>query len=178
MSDLVAVELRIEPEDPKPNEEVRVSFTVRNRATRDEAHVPVTLFAGTERVATNDIRLTANETQQVTFSWKPTEPGKVVLSARIDPDKSLVEYNRSDNDASLDVVVPPPLPVNADLAISNIEVAHDEETNTDVARVTIANNGSEAVVLRSPCSSKDHRIAVELADLPAERIEDNRGSAA
>ena len=169
MSDVVAVALRVEPEDPKPNEDVRVLFTLRNRATHDEAHVPVTLFAGPNRVATTTLRVAATEVQSVPLSWKPAEAGKFVLSARIDPEGSLVEYDRRDNDASIDVVVAPPLPANAELVISNIEVAHGEETNSDVARVTVANNGNEAATAAVAVLANGKRIGTELVDVPASK---------
>lgn len=165
MSDLVAVELRTEPLDPKPGEDVRVLFTIRNRATRDESQVPVILFAGPERAATTTVRLAAGETQSVPLAWKPTEAGKLTLSARIDPDRTIAEQNRGDNQATLDVAVAPPLPPNADLAVANIDLAHDEESASDVVHITIANSGSEADRAAIAVLSNEKRYDVEVVEV-------------
>lgn len=165
MADLAALELRTDPEYPKPGEDVSVRLTMRNRATHAERRVPVTLFAGSTRVATIHVSVPAGETQTATLRWKAPEAGTYILTGRIDPDGTVAERERTDNDAALTVVVAPTSAANADFAISSIDVGPDTATDGTMARIAIVNNGREASRAPLSVTIDGRRIALQLVQL-------------
>ncbi|MCA1611409.1 MAG: hypothetical protein LC780_11210 [Acidobacteria bacterium] len=165
MADLAALELRTEPEYPKPGEDVRVRLTMRNRATHAEKRVPVTLFAGSARVATIHVSVPAGVTQTATLPWKAPEAGTYVLTGRIDPDGTVAEPDRTDNDAALTVAVAATSAANADFAISSIDVGPDIAPDGTVARIAIVNNGREASRAPLSVTIDGRRIALQLVQL-------------
>jgi hypothetical protein len=105
MVNLVAAGLSANPENPVTGEQVRIFLTVVNQSENTARAVGVVLFAGKAQVATATLDIAGRHRTIVPLSWNPTAAGPWQLTAVIDPDRHLVEEDRADNVAGLDLVV-------------------------------------------------------------------------
>ena len=138
MADLVAVELTPSTLFPRPQEAVKVTAKVRNRATHPEPSVVVALFNGSERIASKTIDMAAFQTQTLQFPWKPEREGACTLTLRVDPDLTHLELDRNDNEISVDAVVARPPPAAASFAVSEVSFVPGQP---GLLRATVENTG-------------------------------------
>ena len=143
MVNLVAVGLTAVPADPIVGEHVQVTLTIANQSANAAHAVSVVLFVGKTRIAATAIDIAGGKKIAVPFSWTPIATGAQHLTALIDPDRQLVEENRADNAASLDLAVGSAALKNASLSISNLELVNQDGRSVMQARVQ--NDGATSV---------------------------------
>jgi photosystem II stability/assembly factor-like uncharacterized protein len=143
MANLAAASLSATPDNPITGEQVRITLTIANQSQNAARGVPVVLFAGKTRIAATTVDIAGGNTVGVPFSWTPAAAGAWQLTALIDPDRRLVEENRADNVASLDLAVTDAALKSATLAVSDLELINQEGHSTIRARVR--NDGTTPV---------------------------------
>jgi hypothetical protein len=144
MANLAAMSLTPSIPFPTPGEQVDIAIEVRNRTLRRARNVALVLLAGTQQIASTRIDVEANSTATIHLPWRAdSRATERTLTAVVDPAKQLTEQVRLDNVVSADVVIAPPPPPEADLAVRNVEFVA-QPGRPGRLRAVINNNGSVA----------------------------------
>jgi hypothetical protein len=140
---LVAVALVPSPAYPALGELVDIEIQVQNRSAVAVQNVLVVLFDGNQLLASRQIALGARDTATIHASWTADSVGVHPLTAVVDPERTLTELDRGDNTLSVDVVVAPQPPPEADFAVTDLGVVV-EPGQPGMLRAVVRNNGHAA----------------------------------
>lgn len=154
-----ALQLAATPPFPIPGERVAFEFQVCNCGSPESRQVAVGLFSGGSLLARDDVVLPPDSVRSVPFSWVPPGGGVYELVAIVDPEQQYVEFNRRDNQKSVQLVVAPPPPAGADLKINNLELlaGHLQPARLAVTvESTVPVNAGTPLILR--INSKPARV--------------------
>jgi len=140
---LAAVALVPSPAYPALGELVDIEIQVENRGAVAVQNVLVVLFDGNQLLASRQIALGARDTTTIHVSWTADSVGLHPMTAVVDPERTLTELDRGDNTLSVDVVVAPQPPPEADFAVTDLGVVV-EPGQPGMLRAVVRNNGRAA----------------------------------
>ncbi len=106
--------LTVEPANPEPGARAAVTVDVVNNGDAPLANIPVTLYTGNPELGGTVIETTtltgplvAGVSQETNFTWDvPSDPNSHVLYVVVDPDLTIEDRDRSNNNASTVTVLP------------------------------------------------------------------------
>lgn len=137
---LTAKSIAVTPAHPRPGEPAEVVLTIENSASATAVDVEVLLFANGETLASETVTIGTLGTATVSVPWMAKSAGTTTLVAKVDPRLLLVERDRYDNTVELDVVTSDAPAVEADFAVTGIDVLAPAESSGSI-RVVVGNEG-------------------------------------
>lgn len=143
MPALTAKSLTVTPAYPQPEEQAEVVLTIENTSAAPPEEVEVLFYANGEVLASRSVKINALSSTTVSVPWMPKSAGTTTLVAKVDPRQVLDERDRYDNAFVLDVVASAPPAVEADFALTAIEVLAPAGS-PGVLRIDVANEGTVA----------------------------------
>ena len=159
MPALTAKSIAVTPAHPQPEESVEVVLTIQNSNASAE-EVEVEFSANGEELASRTVAIDRG-TVTVSVPWMPKSAGLTTLVAKVDPRQLLTESARDDNTRALDVVTSVAPAVEADFAVTAIDVLAPAESPGSV-RVVVANEGT--VSASAPLVIRRNGEAVTVVD--------------
>lgn len=158
---LTAKSLVVTPAFPRPGEDAAVVLTIENSGTAAAEDVEVLFVANGETLAAQTVSIGALSSATVSVPWMTKSAGITTLVAKVDPRHVLAERDRYDNASVLDVVASEAPAVEADFALTAIEVLAPADS-PGVLRVDVANEGS--VAARAPLVLRRNGEPVQVVD--------------
>lgn len=143
MPALAAKSLVVTPAYPQPEEAAEAVLTIENSSTGPAEKVEVLFYANGELLASRTVTIDALSGATVSVPWTAKGAGTTTLVAKIDPGQELIERDRHDNAFVLDVVTSAAPAVEADFALTAIEVLAPAGSPGSL-RVDVANEGTVA----------------------------------
>jgi photosystem II stability/assembly factor-like uncharacterized protein len=157
MADMGLVTLASEPAYPIPGEPAELRIEVVNRTDRNQANVNLVVYVDGRLLGTQRIGLEAFSSRRVVFPWTPPTVGTYNVTARLDPDMEILEFNRADNALDQAVVVAERPPANSDLEITDVKWSA-KEGQAGRSRVTVRNKGRTTITAPLEFRDKEGRV--------------------
>jgi hypothetical protein len=157
---LTAKSIAVTPAYPQPEEPAVVVLTIENSANALAENVDVELYANGELLASRTVNLDTGLTT-LSVPWMAKSAGTTTLVAKVDPRQLLAESDRYDNTRALEVVTSKAPALEADFAVTDVDVLAPAESPGSI-RVVVANEG--AVSASAPLVIRRNGEAVAVVD--------------
>jgi hypothetical protein len=157
---LRAKSIAVTPAYPRPGEPAEVVLTIESSGNAPAEDVEVVFYANGETLASRTVTIDS-ATATVSVPWMAKSAGRTTLVAKVDPRQLLVESDRYDNAYVLDVVTSAAPAVEADFAVTAIDVLAPVESPGSI-RVVVSNEGTASA--NAPLVIRRNGEAVTVVD--------------
>ncbi|MEA2490351.1 MAG: hypothetical protein QOH21_2143, partial [Acidobacteriota bacterium] len=140
---LTAKSIVVTPAYPRPGEPAAAVLTIESSGGGPAKDVEVVFYANGDILDSRTVTIGMPGMVTVSVPWMAKSAGTTTLVAKIDPRQQLLERDRYDNTYVLDVVASEAPPVEADFAVTAIDVLTPAE-GPGAIRVVVGNEGKIA----------------------------------